>query len=106
MPFTAELGGKGPLLVFADSDLDAAARKAAGQYDDSGQVCLAGTRILVESGIRAAFLERFHHYADQQVMGDSRDPRTTMAPLIHPEHLARVAGFVERARCTRPPRTM
>ena len=40
MPFTAEMGGKGALVVFEDADLDAAARKAAGQYDDSGQVCL------------------------------------------------------------------
>ena len=48
VPFTAELGGKGPFLVFADADLDAAARRAAWQFDDSGQVCLAGTRILVE----------------------------------------------------------
>lgn len=98
VPFTAELGGKGPLLVFADADLEAAARKAAGQYDDSGQVCLAGTRLLVEESIRERFLERFHHYADAHVMGDSRDPSTTMAPLIHPEHLARVSAFVERAR--------
>jgi betaine-aldehyde dehydrogenase/5-carboxymethyl-2-hydroxymuconic-semialdehyde dehydrogenase len=98
VPFTAELGGKGPLIVFADSDLDAAARKAAGQYDDSGQVCLAGTRLLVEASIRERFLERFAHYADAHVMGDSRDPATTMAPLIHPDHLARVAAFVERAR--------
>ena len=43
VPFTAELGGKSPFIVFADADLDAAARKAAGQYDDAGQVCLAGT---------------------------------------------------------------
>jgi betaine-aldehyde dehydrogenase/5-carboxymethyl-2-hydroxymuconic-semialdehyde dehydrogenase len=98
VPFTAELGGKGPLIVFADADLEAAARKAAGQYDDSGQVCLAGTRLLVEASIRERFLERFHHYADAHVMGDSRDARTTMAPLIHPEHLARVAAFVDRAR--------
>ncbi len=48
VPFTGELGGKGPLLVFDDCDLEAAARKAAGQYDDSGQVCLAGTRLLVQ----------------------------------------------------------
>jgi acyl-CoA reductase-like NAD-dependent aldehyde dehydrogenase len=98
VPFTAELGGKGPLIVFADSDLDAAAKKAAGQYDDSGQVCLAGTRLLVEAGVRAEFLERFNRCTDLHVMGDSRDPRTTMAPLIHPEHLKRVAGFVDRAR--------
>ena len=60
VPFTAELGGKGPLIVFADADLDAAAAKAAGQYDDAGQVCLAGTRLLVEESVRDAFLERFH----------------------------------------------
>ena len=48
VPFTAELGGKSPLIVFADADIEAAAKKAAGQYDDGGQVCLAGTRLLVE----------------------------------------------------------
>jgi acyl-CoA reductase-like NAD-dependent aldehyde dehydrogenase len=98
VPFTAELGGKGPLVVFADSDLDAAARKAAGQYDDSGQVCLAGTRLIVSEEISSEFLELFNTYTDAHVIGDSRDPRTTISPLIHPEHLARVEGFVERAR--------
>ncbi len=98
VPFTAELGGKNPLIVFADADLDAAARKAAGQYDDSGQVCLSGTRLLVEASVRERFLERFHHHTDQHVLGDSRDPETTISPLIHPDHLAHVAGFVERAR--------
>ena len=57
VPFTGELGGKGPLIVFADCDLEAAARKAAGQYDDAGQVCLAGTRLLVEEAVPSAFLE-------------------------------------------------
>ena len=98
VPFTAELGGKGPLIVFADSDLDAAARKAAGQFDDSGQVCLAGTRLLVEESIREPFLERFNRFTDAHVLGDSRDDETTISPLIHPEHLANVEGFVERAR--------
>jgi betaine-aldehyde dehydrogenase/5-carboxymethyl-2-hydroxymuconic-semialdehyde dehydrogenase len=98
VPFTAELGGKGPLLVFADADLDAATAKAAGQYDDSGQVCLAGTRLLVEASVRDEFLERFARYADAHVLGDSRDPATTMAPMIHPDHVERVLGFVERAR--------
>ena len=98
VPFTAELGGKGPLIVFADADLDAAATKAAGQYDDAGQVCLAGTRLLVEQSVRDAFLERFHAVVDAQVLGDPRDDATTISPLIHPDHLARVEGFVERAR--------
>ena len=98
VPFTAELGGKSALLVFADADIDAAAKKAAGQYDDSGQVCMAGTRILVQDSMRDAFLERFHAYADRHVLGDSRDPATTMSALIHPRHVERVAGFVSRAR--------
>ena len=98
VPFTAELGGKGPLLVFADADLEAAARKAAGQYDDAGQVCLAGTRLLVEETVADEFLELFQRFADEHVLGDPRDDATTVSPLIHREHLERVEGFVERAR--------
>jgi betaine-aldehyde dehydrogenase/5-carboxymethyl-2-hydroxymuconic-semialdehyde dehydrogenase len=98
VPFTAELGGKSPLLVFADADIDAAAKKAAGQYDDSGQVCMAGTRIIVEDSIRDIFLEKFHAYTDAHVLGDSRDPTTTMSALIHPAHAERVMGFIDRAR--------
>jgi acyl-CoA reductase-like NAD-dependent aldehyde dehydrogenase len=97
VPFTAELGGKNPLIVFADADLEAAARKAAGQYDDSGQVCLAGTRLLVEENARDEFLALFERAVDEHVLGDPRDDATTMSPLIHPDHLARVEGFVERA---------
>ena len=98
VPFTGELGGKGPLLVFADADLEAAARKAAGQYDDAGQVCLAGTRLLVEEAVAEEFLELFHRFTDEHVLGDPRDDATTVSPLIHPDHLARVEGFVDRAR--------
>ena len=85
-------------MVFADADLDRAAEKAAGQYDDAGQVCLAGTRLLVEEGVAEKFLERFHAAVDRHVLGDPRDDRVTVSPLIHPDHLGRVEGFVERAR--------
>jgi betaine-aldehyde dehydrogenase/5-carboxymethyl-2-hydroxymuconic-semialdehyde dehydrogenase len=98
VPFTAELGGKSPFLVFEDADLDAAARKAAGQYDDAGQVCLAGTRLLVQEDVCDVFLEKFNRSVDEHVLGDPRDEATTISPLIHPDHLARVEGFVERAR--------
>ena len=98
VPFTAELGGKGPLVVFGDADLDAAAATAARMYDDAGQVCLAGTRLLVEAAVRDAFFERFRVATDAHVLGDPRDASTTVSPLIHPDHLARVEGFVERAR--------
>jgi acyl-CoA reductase-like NAD-dependent aldehyde dehydrogenase len=98
VPFTGELGGKSPLVVFADGDLEAAAGKAAHMYDDAGQNCMAGTRILVEQSVADAFLERFHAAADAHVLGDPRDDETTISPLVHREHLERVAGFVERAR--------
>ncbi len=98
VPFTAELGGKGPLVVFADADLDAAAKKAAWQVDDSGQVCLAGTRLLVDASIYDEFLERFHHHTDELVLGDSRNPNTDIAPCVHPDHRDRIDGFVKRAR--------
>jgi len=98
VPFTAELGGKGPFVVFADADLDLAAERAAVMYDDAGQVCLAGTRLIIEDSVRDAFFERFAAATARHVLGDSRDAATTISPLIHPEHLARVEGFVERAR--------
>ena len=98
VPFTAELGGKGPFVVFADADLDAAARKAAGQFDDAGQVCLAGTRLLVEDSVATEFSDLFNAHIDKHVLGDSRSPSTTISPLIHPDHMARVEGFVSRAR--------
>ncbi len=72
--------------------------KAAGQYDDSGQVCLAGTRLLVEESVADEFLRLFNMHTDEHVLGDSRNPSTTISPLIHPDHLARVDGFVRRAR--------
>ena len=96
-PFTGELGGKGPLIVFEDADIEAAATKAAGQYDDAGQVCLAGTRLLVQESVREDFLERFNAAVDRQVLGDPRDDQTTIAPMIHPDHVDRVEGFVQRA---------
>src|SRR5215813_4776376 len=57
-PVSFELGGKSPFVVFADADLDAAAKTIAGQYNNAGQVCLAGTRILVEKSIADDLLAR------------------------------------------------
>jgi acyl-CoA reductase-like NAD-dependent aldehyde dehydrogenase len=98
VPFTAELAGKNPFVVFADADLDAAAVKAAGQYDDAGQVCLSGTRLLIEASVLDEFMARFHAAVDLHVLGDPADDQTTISPLIHSDHLARVQGFVDRAR--------
>ncbi|MCX4695631.1 aldehyde dehydrogenase [Streptomyces sp. NBC_01408] len=97
VPVSLELGGKSPLLVFADSDLDLAVELAVEQYDNAGQVCLAGTRLLVESSVAEEFTQRFIVRAAALRQGDPRDEATDIGPSIHPEHLARIDGFVQRA---------
>src|SRR5215467_13685704 len=96
-PASLELGGKSPLIVFADADLDLAVRHAVGQYDNAGQVCLAGTRLLVEAPAAGEFLARFTERARMLRQGDPRDDTTDVGPNITREHLERVDGFVRRA---------
>jgi aminomuconate-semialdehyde/2-hydroxymuconate-6-semialdehyde dehydrogenase len=96
-PASLELGGKSPLLVFADADLDLAVRHAVGQYDNAGQVCLAGTRLLVAEPVAEEFLARFLARAATLRQGDPRHEDTDIGPNITREHLARVDGFVRRA---------
>ena len=97
-PMSAELGGKSPFIVCADADLDVAAQTVAAQYMNAGQVCLAGTRILVEKAIEQAFLAKVRDAASLMLVGDPRDKDTRVGPLITKEHFERVAGFVERAK--------
>ena len=97
VPVSFELGGKSPFIVFADADLDAAVEKAGYQYDHAGQICLAGTRFLVEESIHDDFLERFLARVEALELGDPREPETDIGPLITREHLERVDGFVRRA---------
>jgi 5-carboxymethyl-2-hydroxymuconic-semialdehyde dehydrogenase len=97
-PVSFELGGKSPLLVFDDADLDLAVDLAVEQFDNSGQVCLAAVRILVQEGIADAFRERFLERAAQIVQGDSRDEASQIGPLVSNTHLERVDGFVQRAK--------
>jgi aminomuconate-semialdehyde/2-hydroxymuconate-6-semialdehyde dehydrogenase len=96
-PVSLELGGKSPLLVFADADLDLAVTHAVGQYDNAGQVCLAGTRLLIEEPIAGEFTARFLERAAGLRQGDPRDEATDIGPAITREHLDRVDGFVRRA---------
>ena len=96
-PVAFELGGKSPFIVCADADLDAAAKTAAGQYFNAGQVCLAGTRILAEAKIADEFLAKFRAAASEMTVGDPREKTTQVGPLITPEHYKRVEGFVDRA---------
>jgi aminomuconate-semialdehyde/2-hydroxymuconate-6-semialdehyde dehydrogenase len=96
-PVSFELGGKSPFVVFADCDLEAAAATAAYQYDNSGQVCLAGTRLLVEESVMEPFLALFRDRVAAIVVGDPRAAETTYGPLIHPVALERVNTRVARA---------
>jgi aminomuconate-semialdehyde/2-hydroxymuconate-6-semialdehyde dehydrogenase len=97
-PTSLELGGKSPFVAFADADLDAVIRQAVNQFDNAGQVCLAGTRVIVEASIYDAFLERLTRAAGDIVQGDPRDEATDIGPQITREHLERVDGYVQRAK--------
>jgi acyl-CoA reductase-like NAD-dependent aldehyde dehydrogenase len=92
-----ELGGKSPYIVCADADLEAAAQTAAMQYFNAGQVCLAGTRLLVDAKVAGPFQERFRAAVSKLVVGDPREKTTRVGPLITGEHFRRVEGFVARA---------
>jgi acyl-CoA reductase-like NAD-dependent aldehyde dehydrogenase len=96
-PVSFELGGKSPYIVCADADLDAAVQTAAIQYLNAGQVCLAGTRLLVDAKVAEQFQDKFRAVAAQMTVGDPREKTTRIGPLITPEHYQRVEGFVERA---------
>jgi aminomuconate-semialdehyde/2-hydroxymuconate-6-semialdehyde dehydrogenase len=96
-PVSLELGGKSPLIVFDDADLDLAVRHAVGQFDNAGQVCLAGTRLLVHDSLVTEFIGRFVSRASVLIQGDPRQEATDLGPLITRQHLERVDGFVRRA---------
>jgi aminomuconate-semialdehyde/2-hydroxymuconate-6-semialdehyde dehydrogenase len=96
-PVSLELGGKSPLIVFGDADLDLAVRHAVGQFDNAGQVCLAGTRLLVDEAIAGEFTARFAARAAVLRQGDPRDEATDIGPNISRTHLDRVDGYVKRA---------
>ncbi|GAB3113066.1 aldehyde dehydrogenase family protein [Streptomyces calidiresistens] len=92
---TLELGGKSPMVVFADADLERAAASAPGAFlDNAGQDCCARSRILVQKEVRDRFLELLEPAVRAVRVGDPRDPDTDMGPLISAAHRERVAGLV------------
>ncbi|WP_029088761.1 aminobutyraldehyde dehydrogenase [Brevibacterium album] len=94
-----ELGGKAPLVVFADADVEAAARGAvAGSLINGGQDCTAATRAIVHSSLFEAFTSHVAALMESVRVGDPSDPATDMGALISTGHRDRVAGFVDRAR--------
>ena len=94
--YSMELGGKSPVVVFADADLDRAVDAAVfGVFSLNGERCTAGTRLLVERGVYDDFVGRVAERAKKVRVGDPFDPRTELGPLIHPEHHARVSRYLE-----------
>ncbi|QDX80252.1 aldehyde dehydrogenase [Denitratisoma sp. DHT3] len=93
-----ELGGKNPLVVLADADLDAAVEAAAlGQFFFQGQACMASSRIYVERGVEAEFCRRLKAKAESLGMGDLRDPNTWVGPIISERQRQRVRHHIEDA---------
>ncbi|HUZ70912.1 MAG TPA: aldehyde dehydrogenase family protein [Candidatus Saccharimonadales bacterium] len=90
-----ELGGKSANIVFADANLPAAvAASASGVFFNAGQVCSAGSRILVHEPIRAEFVGRLADSARALRVGDPTDPSTRMGPIISAKQLGRVTGYI------------
>ncbi len=95
-PVSLELGGKGANLVFDDADLDNAVHWAVEAiFRNSGQICLAGARLFVGSGIYDEFMERFVAAAEALTIGDPFDPATRFSSLSSKRHFDKVSSYVD-----------
>jgi betaine-aldehyde dehydrogenase len=98
-PATLELGGKSPLIVFADADLDNAVSGAMmANFYSTGQVCSNGTRVFVERSVLKAFMARLTARTKKLRIGDPFDPETQIGPLISKTQLDLVMGHIDRAK--------
>ena len=92
---SVELGGKSPNIVFADADREAALRGAfTGIFYNKGEVCAAGSRLLVEKSIHEEFVAQLAERADAVVLGDPRDKATRMGPVVSAGQMDTVLGFI------------
>ncbi|WP_009476952.1 aldehyde dehydrogenase [Rhodococcus sp. JVH1] len=98
-PVSAEMGGKSANIVFGDADLDVAVPMSIRAiFGGNGQVCLSGSRLLVQNSIMGEFLDRFTEEAKKLTVGDPKDPSNFLGPLIEQRHLEKVHGYVELAQ--------
>ncbi|SFM34974.1 betaine-aldehyde dehydrogenase [Gracilibacillus orientalis] len=94
-----ELGGKNPNIIFADADFDTAVDQALnGVFFHAGQICSAGTRLIVEETIHADFVQALVDRVKNIKLGNGFDEATQMGPLISAEHLAKVENYVETGK--------
>jgi acyl-CoA reductase-like NAD-dependent aldehyde dehydrogenase len=97
-PATVELGGKNPLLVFADTDLDAAVRGAVeGAFFNQGEACTAASRLLVEDAVHDEFVARLAAAVPRLLVGEGSDPATHVGPLITATQQRSVLAHIEQA---------
>jgi aldehyde dehydrogenase (NAD+) len=93
-----ELGGKSPLVILKDADLDYAVSTACfGLFIHQGQICMAGSRIIVEKPIYETFLDKFVAKVKTLPVGDPRDPQTIIGPLIRSSQCPMIDGKVKQA---------
>lgn len=93
-----ELGGKSPQIILADAPLDEAVEAVVwGIFSNKGEVCSAGSRVLIDRAIYHSFVERVAERASRIKLGDPRDPSSEMGPLVSARQLDTVTGFVARA---------
>jgi betaine-aldehyde dehydrogenase len=93
---TMELGGKSPLIIFDDADVENAVGGALlANFYSTGQVCSNGTRVFVQDGIRERFLDRLVARTKAIRIGDPLDPDTQMGPLINAQQHEKVMGYIE-----------
>jgi len=96
---TLELGGKSPNIVFADADLDAAVRGATvGIFYGKGEVCAAGSRLLVEKSVKDQFIGKLAERTRKMVPGDPLDPKTRLGAISSKAQLERVLNYVDIAK--------
>ncbi|KIN66967.1 betaine-aldehyde dehydrogenase [Sulfitobacter donghicola] len=96
---TMELGGKSPMIVFEDADIENAVSGAIlGNFYSSGQVCSNGTRVFVHKDIKEAFLTRLSERLADAKIGDPMDPETSFGPMVSKQQMDIALGYIEKGR--------
>lgn len=96
---TLELGGKSPLIIFEDANIeDAVSAAMLGNFYSGGEICSNGTRVFVHASIRKAFLEQLAARTQKMIVGDPQDLKTHVGALISRAHMEKVLGAIEAAK--------
>ena len=96
---TLELGGKSPIIIFDDANIENAINAAlVANFYSSGQVCSNGTRVFVQDALYGEFVDRLEERTRAIRVGDPFDPATQIGPLVSREHYNKVCGYMERAK--------